>query len=80
MTIQELKADLHNLIDKINEESILNAIRIILSKQDEASRDWAEDLGESLRSELEESISEADEGKVISHKEAMNRIKSRYNL
>lgn len=80
MTIQELKADLHNLIDKINEESILNAIRIILSKQNEASRDWAEDLSENLRSELEESISEADEGKVISHKEAMNRIKSRYNL
>ncbi len=80
MTIQELKADLHNLIDKINEESILNAFRIILSKQSEATRDWAEDLGESLRSELEESISEADEGKVISHEEAMNRIKSRYNL
>lgn len=80
MTIQELKADLHNLIDKINEESILNAVRIILSKQNEASRDWADDLSENLHSELEESISEADEGKVISHKEAMNRIKSRYNL
>jgi predicted transcriptional regulator len=80
MTIQELKADLHNLIDKINEESILNAIRTILSKQNEASKDWAGDLSENLRSELEESISEADEGKVISHKEAMNRIKSRYNL
>ena len=80
MNIQNLKADLHHLIDNTNEESILKAIKTILSKQNESSKDWADDLSDNLRSELEESISEADEGKTISHEEAMKRIKSKYNL
>ena len=80
MNIQNLKADLHHLIDNTNEESILKAIKTILLKQNESSTDWADDLSDTLRSELEESISEADEGKTISHEEAMKRIKSRYNL
>lgn len=80
MTTSEIKTDLHFLIDNINDENILNAIRTILSKQIKNRTDWANELNDELREELEVSILEAKKGLVISHKEAMKQIKIRYNL
>ena len=80
MNVLELKSDLHHLIDHANDEGILNAIKIILLKQSQTSKDWGDMLSDNLRSELEASISEADHGKVLSHEEAMQQIKSRHNL
>jgi hypothetical protein len=80
MTTKEIKADLHFLIDNINDESILNAVRTILTKQIKEKTDWADDLNISLRKDLEDSILEANEGTVISHEAAMKQIKIRYNL
>ena len=80
MNVLELKSDLHHLIDHVNDEGILNAIKIILSKQSQTSKDWGDMLSDNLRSELEASISEADHGKVLSHEEAMHQIKSRRKL
>ena len=79
MNVFDLKSDLHHLIDEINDKSILNAVRTILSKQAEKSTDWADSLDDNMRAELEASISEADNGEVISHEEAIKQIKSRYN-
>ena len=80
MNVLELRSDLHHLIDNVTDEGILQAIKVILSKQSRPSRDWSEMLSDSLRSELEASISEADQGKVVSHDEAVRQIKTRYNL
>jgi hypothetical protein len=80
MTTGEIKTDLHYLIDNINDESILEAVRTILSKQIKSKVDWADELNQDLRTELEESILEANKGAVISHEEAMKLIKIRYNL
>jgi uncharacterized lipoprotein YmbA len=80
MTTGEIKTDLHFLIDNINDEGILNAVRTILSKQIKNRTDWADELSDELREELEESILEAKKGLVISHQEAMKQIKIRYNL
>jgi predicted transcriptional regulator len=80
MTTSEIKTDLHFLIDNINDESILNAVRTILKKQIKTKTDWADELNEGLRKELNESILEANKGTVISHTEAMKQIKIRYNL
>ena len=80
MTTGEIKTDLHYLIDNINDESILEAVRTILSKQIKSKVDWADELNQDLRTELEESILETNKGTVISHKEAMKLIKIRYNL
>jgi predicted transcriptional regulator len=35
---------------------------------------------DELRAELEKSLVEADKGQIISHEDAMNQIKTRYNL
>lgn len=80
MNALELKSDLHRLIDKINDVSILNAVKVLLAKESAIEEDWADSLSEDQKSELEESILEADQGKTITHEEAMKQIKSRYNL
>ena len=80
MTTREIKTDLHFLIDNINDEGILNAVRTILSKQIKNRTDWANDLSEELRAELKKSLIEAGKGKIISHEVAMKQIKIKYNL
>jgi len=79
MNAVELKSDLHKLIEKATDISILQAVKVILTKESMRNSDWADTLSESLKNELEASIKEADQGKKISHKEAMQRIKKRYN-
>ena len=76
----ELKSDLHQLIERANDLSILEAIKIILSKESIRKGDWADTLNDSQKEELEASIKEADQGETISHAEAMQQIKDRYNL
>ena len=76
----ELKSDLHQLIERANDLSILQAVKVILSKESERKADWADTLSESLKEELEASIKEADLGESISHADAMQKIKNRYNL
>lgn len=80
MNTSEIKADLHLLIENINDETILNAVRTILSKQSKRKTDWADELSDELRIELEKSLVEADKGRIMSHEDAMNQIKTRYNL
>lgn len=80
MTTHEIKADLYKLIDKINDETLLNAVRTILSKQSKNKTDWANELTEELRTALEASLSDSEKGKIIGHEDAMKQIKIRYNL
>ncbi|MBK6282104.1 MAG: hypothetical protein IPF54_05030 [Draconibacterium sp.] len=80
MNTNEIKADLHLLIENINDETILNAVRTILSKQSKRKTDWADELSDDLRIELEKSLVEIKNGKIITHEDAMNQIKMRYNL
>ena len=76
----KLKSDLHRLIERANDRSVLEAVKVILSKESDRSGDWADELSASLKEKLEDSIEEADEGKTIPHSEAMRQIKSRYRL
>ena len=80
MNATELRSDLHKLIDKINDLNLLQAIKVILTKESEDKDDWADHLSETLNEELKQSIREANKGKTISHAEAIQQIKNRYNL
>jgi predicted transcriptional regulator len=46
----------------------------------ENNQDWADTLSNDLKAELDESILEAEQGKTISHEEALKQIVNRYNL
>lgn len=75
MNVFELKSDLHHLIDKINDKSILSAVRTILSKQTEQSSDWWDTISDDERAEIEQGLTEADRGEVIPHEEVMGKYK-----
>ncbi|MDF1548654.1 MAG: hypothetical protein P1P88_12585 [Bacteroidales bacterium] len=74
MSTAELKLNLHNLIEGIEDESFLNAIYVILAQKTAPSgiSKWDE-LPEALKQEIEEGLKEAENGKVIEHEVVMKK-------
>ncbi len=70
----ELKSDLHKLIDKVNDMSILNAIKIILNKQT-LEVDFWEELPLSIQESINTGIMQAENGEMKSHEEVMQKYK-----
>ncbi|RLD65059.1 MAG: hypothetical protein DRI84_07610 [Bacteroidetes bacterium] len=70
----ELKSDLHKLIDKVNDMSILNAIKIILNKQTLEADFW-EELPLSIQESINTGIMQAENGEMKSHEEVMQKYK-----
>jgi len=79
MNAVELKSDLHQLIDKINDVSILNAVKVLLAKG-EAATDWWDEIGQEEKQAIEKGLAEADRGEVIPHEEVMKEVKAKYKL
>jgi hypothetical protein len=79
MNLIAIKSDLHELIDKIEDEKFLSALKTIVARnfRDQYPIDETDPI---FAEELSESIHEADNNDIIDHTEAMKQIKSRYNL
>lgn len=75
MDIIELRADLHNMIDKISDSSILYAVRTILSGKSVNQADWWDTISEEERDEIKQGLAEADRGELIPHEEVMAKYK-----
>jgi predicted transcriptional regulator len=75
MDVTELRADLHNMIDKISDRNILEAIRTLLSEKSTAKADWWDTISQEEREEIEQGLSEADRGEVTPHEEVMKKYK-----
>jgi hypothetical protein len=78
MDYSELKSELHQMIDSVNDEETLYQIRSILEGHTEPEHDWADDMSDEMREALERSIAQADAGNVISHEEVMKMIREKY--
>ncbi len=76
MNQTELKTDLHQLIENVDDKNILEAIKTILTKRASTNNDWFDELSYDLKAALDESVDEANQGKTISHQEAMQQIKT----
>ncbi len=74
MDVMQLKTDLHNLIDKVNDTSILSAIKTILIKQTEDIDFWNE-LPLNVQDSVKRGIEQADRGETKSHREVMQKHK-----
>ena len=70
MNVIELKSDLHSLIDKVNDTTILNAIKVILSTQVKENDSW-EELPLNVRESVKRGMEQARSGKTKSHTEVM---------
>lgn len=75
MDVKELRADLHNMIDKICDRDVLNAVKTLLMRKVETKADWWDTISEEERAEIEQGIAEADRGEVTPHEEVMEKYK-----
>ena len=75
MDVIELRADLHNMIDKISDSNILNAVRTLLSGKAVKKVDWWDTISDEERAEIEQGLAEADRGELIPHEEVMAKYK-----
>ena len=75
MDVKELRADLHNMIDKISDRDVLNAVKTLLMGKVETKADWWDTISEEERAEIEQGIAEADRGEVTPHEEVMEKYK-----
>lgn len=75
MDVTELRADLHNMIDKISDKKILKAVRTLLSEKTVTKTDWWDTISQEEREEIEQGLSEADRGEVTPHEEVMKKYK-----
>jgi len=76
----ELKANLHELIDSINDKNILSAIYILLTKKNKTEIDFWNDLPEVVQNDIKEAIKEADRGDIFTHDQVLNEIMEKYNI
>lgn len=79
MNTLELKSDLHNLIDKVTDVTILKVIKAILSKEI-GENDFWDELPESVKESIELSLDQASRGETISHEQVLQEMRTRYGL
>jgi predicted transcriptional regulator len=75
MDVIELRADLHNMIDKISDGNVLNAVKTLLSGKTAKQADWWNTISEEERAEILQGLAEADSGELILHDEVMAKYK-----
>ncbi|THU40699.1 hypothetical protein FAM09_00870 [Niastella caeni] len=77
MDKKKLKEKLHQYIDNLEDEASLQMLHEAAVEYERlGGKDILDDLNPDQLARLQESIKQADEGKTISHEEAMKRIAS----
>lgn len=72
MNTIELKSDLHSLIDKVNDTTILNTIKAILCKQVNEGDFWDE-LPLHVQESVKRGMEQAKRGETKAHTEVMEK-------
>lgn len=67
---EALKQELHQLVDKCNNEQLLEDVRELL----QSNKDWWEEMNEKDQNLIMESEAEYNKGNFISHEELMQRF------
>ena len=74
MNTIELRSDLHELIDRVNDMSMLNAIKTILSNQSSESDFWKE-LPLNIQESVKRGMVQIENGETRTHEEVMQKHK-----
>lgn len=77
MSTADLKSNLHQLIDGITDNSVLQAVHTLLSRTSN-DKDWWDDLSEESKAKTLESLEQAKNGETISHSDAMQRMSKKF--
>jgi len=77
MDKKKLKEELHQYIDNLEDETALNMLHeATVDYETYKGKDILDELTPEQRARLQESIKQVEEGKTISHEEAMKQIAS----
>lgn len=82
MSTTELKSTLHNLIDNIEDKSMLSEVYAFLStllKKTEIVEDY-DNLPLDVKNAIEEGIAQLDSGQGLSYDDFRKEVKNKYNL
>lgn len=80
MKTAEVKTNLHQIIDSIEDNSLLNRVYSIISKLISSKQpvDFWEELSPEEKASIEEGITEADRGEFIPHENILREIQEKY--
>lgn len=78
MDYSKLKSELHSIIDQVNDEAALYQARSILKAQLDPDHDWADDISDGFRAEIEEGIADADAGRIESQEEVRKMFREKF--
>jgi len=75
MSTVELKLSLHQLIDGVSDNSVLEAVYTLLSKATaNQEEDWYNLLSEEEKASIERGLDDLKNGRIVSHEVAAKRI------
>lgn len=77
MSNTELRSEILKLVQLIEDESFLQAIRVLLIKQipNADSKDFWDELPIQLQEDIKTALMEADRGKLLSHEVVMQEMR-----
>lgn len=76
MKIDNIKSDLHKVIDTIDDEELLEEIHyLIKSSVDSKSEDLWDDLPEDVKNAITEGLAQADRGQTITNEQFKEKFK-----
>jgi len=80
MSTLELKSNLHDLIEDIEDNDILSAVYLLLAKQQNKAdeKDFWDELPEYVKAGIEEGLAQSERGEGIPHDEVMKQIQAKY--
>ena len=73
MNPNEIKADLHRLIDCVQDSAILQAVHTILARQSESEGDFWDDLSAAQRADIEAGVADLDTGRKKDFKDVLRK-------
>ena len=76
MAVSTLKHTIHQLIDQIEDEALLQAyLKLLESSMQVQKKDWWDEISAEERAEIEEGLAQADKGDTVSHEDVMAKYK-----
>ena len=79
MNTVELKSDLHNIIDNINDTDMLSAFKSLFSQMIDNDIDWWDLLSETEKTLIEKGINQLDNREGISHSDVRKKVNLLFN-
>lgn len=76
MTVVEIKKDIHDIIEDIQDKSILEELRLVLKDVQKADKqgDFWDELSPERQRSIDQALQEVKEGKTIPHSEVQKEI------